>query len=61
MNVTKRVPIEGEIIVKEGISKKTNAPYKMTYLSISTAFGPVEILVDTKTDRAGVILSLMIE
>lgn len=61
MNITKKCPIKGEIRVKEGVSKKTNAPYKMTVLVIDTEiYGELEFLLDTRNDRKGIILDLLV-
>lgn len=61
MNITKNCPIKGEIRVKEGVSKKTNAPYKMTVLVIDTEiYGELEFLLDTRNDRKGIILDLLV-
>lgn len=62
MNVTKNLPVNAEICVKEGVSKKTDKPYCMTFLVIHTEmYGDVEILLDTKKDRAGIVLDLLVK
>lgn len=49
-----------EIIVREGISSKTNKPYKLYVLVIHTeVYGDVEIVLDTYKSRAGIILSML--
>lgn len=61
MNETKRLPLNAEVVVKEGVSKKTNNPYKMTFIRVHTeVFGDIEFLVDTNKDRAGIILNLLV-
>lgn len=61
MNTTKRLPVNAEVCVKEGVSKKTGAPYSMTFLVIHTEiYGDVEFLLDTKKDRAGIVLDLLV-
>jgi hypothetical protein len=43
--------------VKKGVSKKTNKEYRMTVLVISTEeFGDLEVVLDTRNDRAGILL-----
>lgn len=49
-----------DVIVKEGISKKSGMPYKMYVLVIHTiTFGDVEILLDTRSSRAGIVLAML--
>lgn len=46
--------------VKEGVSTKTNKPYRMTMLVVHTEeYGDVEILLNTRTDRAGIVLDMV--
>lgn len=48
------------VVKKEGISKKTGKPYEMYVLVVETEkFGDVEIVLDNRTSRAGIILSLL--
>lgn len=48
------------VVKKEGVSAKTNKPYKMYVLVVETEqFGDVEIVLDTRTSRAGIVLSLL--
>lgn len=48
------------VVKKEGISAKTYKPYKMYVLVVETEqFGDVEIVLDSRTSRAGIILSLL--
>lgn len=62
MNITKQMPVKAEICVKEGISKISNQPYSMTFLVVHTEiYGDVEILLDTKKDRAGIVLDLLVK
>lgn len=59
MRVTKQIGIDAELVVKEGVSKKTGNSYRMTFLVVHTEiYGDVEILLDTKNDRAGILLDL---
>lgn len=61
MNVTNKLPVNAEICVKEGESKKTGKHYKMTVLVVHTEiYGDVEILLDTRKDRAGIVLDLLV-
>lgn len=60
MKVTKEIGVDADIVVKEGVSKKTGNPFIMTYLVVHTEiYGDVEILLDTRTDRAGIVLDLL--
>lgn len=61
MNITKRLPVNAEICVKEGVSQKTGKSYSMTFVVIHTEiYGDVEVLLDTKKDRAGIVLDLLV-
>lgn len=43
---------------REGISRKTGKEYRMYVLVIETdEFGEIEVVLNTHTDRAGIILS----
>lgn len=45
------------LVEKKGISKKTNKAYRMLALIIHTAeFGDLEIILDTRNDRTGILL-----
>lgn len=45
------------LVVKKGVSKKTNKAYRMTTLVINTTeFGDLEIVLDTRNDRTGILL-----
>lgn len=51
---------ECEVVVREGVSTKTNKPYKMYVLIIHTGvYGDVEIVLDTYKSRAGIVLSML--
>lgn len=48
------------VVKKEGVSAKTGKPYKMYVLVVETEqFGDVEIVLDTRASRAGIVLSLL--
>lgn len=56
----KNIPIEAQLVIKEGVSKKTNKPYRMTFIRVYTGvFGDVDVLLDTNKDRAGILLDLL--
>lgn len=59
MEVTMHEILEAELVTMTGTSKKTGKPYKMTALRIPTPYGEVELILDTKKDRAGIILDMM--
>lgn len=60
MNESK-MAVNAEIVRREGVSKKTNKLYTMTFLCVHTElYGDVEILLDTRKDRAGIILDLLL-
>lgn len=49
-----------ELVVREGVSKRTTKPYRMLVLRVDAEeYGPVEILLDTFRDRAGVVLDML--
>lgn len=56
-NVIKELPCE--LIVREGVSKKTNKPYRMTILRVYTEYGEYDVVLDTRTDRAGIVLDMI--
>lgn len=61
MNETKNLPVNAEISVRQGVSKKTGKPYSMTFIVVHTEiYGDVEVLLDTKKDRAGIVLDLLV-
>lgn len=60
MKTTTKINVNADIEVREGTSKKSGKDYKMTFLVIHTDYyGDVEILLDTKNDRAGILLELL--
>lgn len=49
-----------KLVALEGESKKTGKPYRLLKLVVDTEFyGPVEILLDTRHDRAGIVLDML--
>lgn len=45
------------LVVKTGVSKKTNKAYRMAVLVIhTTEFGDLEVTLDTRSDRTGILL-----
>lgn len=48
-----------ELVVREGVSKKTGKPYRMTMLRVLTEFGECEVMLDTRADRAGIVLDML--
>lgn len=61
MEVVKKIPVEAEVRLCRGISKKTQNPYQMTVLHVETElYGAVDVVLNGKTDRAGIILSLLV-
>lgn len=60
MNETVIANLLANLVRIEGVSKKTNKPYKMYKLTIDTEeFGEVDIVLDTRTDRAGIVLAML--
>lgn len=48
---------DSTLSIREGISKKTGKEYRMLILSVHTKeFGDLEIVLDTKNDRTGILL-----
>lgn len=49
-----------ELVVREGVSSRTQKPYRMLLLKVDAdEYGPVEILLDTFKDRAGIVLDML--
>lgn len=48
-----------ELVVKEGIGKKSGKPYRMTILRVLTDFGVVDVVLDTIRDRSGIVLDMV--
>lgn len=60
MNETIIANLLANLVRIEGVSKKTNKPYKMYKLTIDTEeFGEVDITLDTRTNRAGIVLAML--
>lgn len=59
MNETKVCDLPCELVVREGISKKTGKPYRMTILRVLTDFGEQDVVLDTRADRAGIVLDML--
>lgn len=51
--------LECELVVREGYSKKTGAPYRMTLLRVNTEFGVCDVVLDTRSDHAGIVLDIL--
>lgn len=51
--------LQCDLMVREGISKKTGAPYRMTLLRVHTEFGFCDVVLDTRSDRAGIVLDMI--
>lgn len=47
------------LVVREGVSKKTGKPYRLTILKISTELGVCELVLNTFGDRAGMMLDII--
>lgn len=62
MNETNVITLECDLIVREGVSKKTGNPYRMYLLRVNAGdYGTAEILLDTRQDRGGILLSVLAE
>ena len=48
-----------DLIVREGVSKKTGKPYRMTMLRVLTDYGELDVVLDTRADRAGIVLDMI--
>jgi hypothetical protein len=59
MNETIIMELPCELVVREGISKKSGKPYRMTILRVLTNFGVQDVVLDTRTDRAGIVLDML--
>lgn len=59
MNIKEIMLLDATLCVREGVSKKTGKPYSIPYISIDTPYGVVEINLDTRNDRAGIILDMI--
>lgn len=59
MNNREIMILDATLCVREGISKKTGKAYCIPYVSIETPYGVVEINLDTRNDRAGIILDMI--
>lgn len=51
--------LDATLCVREGISKKTGNPYSIPFISIETPYGVIEVNLDTRNDRAGIILDMI--
>ena len=51
--------LECDLVVREGISKKTGASYRMTLLRVLTDIGVCDVVLDTRFDRAGIVLDML--
>lgn len=59
MNNREIMVLDATLCVREGISKKTGKAYRIPYISIETPYGVVEVNLDTRNDRAGIILEML--
>lgn len=60
MNETIMAAFDCYVVAKQGISSKTGKPYFFKVLRVDTGeYGEVEIPLDTKTDRGGIVLDLI--
>lgn len=47
-------------MIKEGVSKKTGKPYRMTCIRVATdEYGELDVVLDTNRDRAGIVLDVI--
>lgn len=52
--------LNAKLVVVEGTSAKSGKQYRMTKLKIETElYGEVEIVLDTRHDRAGIVLDMI--
>lgn len=52
--------VKAKLVALEGVSKKTNKPYRLVKLVVDTElFGNVEIMLDTHHDRSGIVLDML--
>lgn len=48
------------LVIKEGVSKKTGKPYRMTCIRVATDdYGELDVVLDTNRDRAGIVLDVI--
>lgn len=48
-----------ELVVREGVGKKSGKPYRMTILRVLTEYGECEVVLNTFGDRAGIVLDMV--
>lgn len=59
MNETELNVYEATLVRRTGVSKKTGNPYEMYFLRIDhPKYGPLDVVLETRYDRAGIILSM---
>lgn len=56
---TKICDLPCELIVREGVSKKSGKNYRMTILKVLTEYGECEVVLNTFGDRAGIVLDMV--
>lgn len=59
MNETIIKEIPCLLVVREGVSKKSGRPYRMTMLRVTTEFGVHDVVLNTRSDRAGFVLDIL--
>lgn len=51
--------LDAYLCALEGVSVKTNKPYFIPYIEVYTPYGRVELKLDTRTDKAGIVLDML--
>lgn len=60
MNTETLAVFEAYVVLKSGVSSKTNKPYAFKVLQIDTErFGVVEIPLNTRTDKGAIVLDMI--
>lgn len=59
MKKTRIIDLICSLVVKEGISSKTGKEYRIVFLEIPTEYGDVEVVLNTRNDRAGIVLDML--
>ena len=51
--------LDAMLCIREGTSAKTGKPYSIPFVEVSTPYGVVELKLDTRGDRAGIVLDML--
>lgn len=51
--------LDAQLCVREGVSAKTGKPYFIPFVEVSTPYGVMELKLDTRSDKAGIVLDML--